>query len=148
MIKKEIKEKTIQAVNKVTGVNLTQKTRKFRIVEARMLYYKILKQKGYTLTEIANTLNKNHATVLHSLRVFDDIFEYDKDLQNKYKKAYSMVNNTKEEEAFIKEDVDRLTKELEKYQKNPILNKIATLLEIRPEEEKRFINLLNKVRNE
>lgn len=148
MIKKEIKEKTIQAVNKVTGVDLKEKTRKFRIVEARMLYYKILKQKGYTLTEIANTLNKNHATVLHSLRVFDDIFEYDKDLQNKYKKAYSIANNTKEEEALIKEDVDRLTKELEKYQKNPLLNKIATLLEIRPEEEKRFINLLNKVRNE
>lgn len=148
MIKEEIKEKTIEAVNKVTGVNLTEKTRKFRIVEARMLYYKILKQKGYTLTEIANTLNKNHATVLHSLRVFDDIIDYDKDLKNKYKKAYSMVNNTKEEEALIKEDVDRLTKELEKYQKNPILNKIATLLEVRPEEEKRFINLLNKVRNE
>lgn len=148
MIIEEIKQKTIEAVNKVTGVDLTLQTRKYRIIEARMLYYKILRQKGYTLTEIGNTLNKNHATVLHSLNLFDDIIEFDKDLKNKYKQAYSIVNNTKEDEVLIKEDVDRLRKELDKYQKNPLLNKIATLLEVRPEEEKRFINLLQRVRYE
>lgn len=58
-------------------------------VEARMLYFVFCREfTKMGLSQIGNTLEprKNHATVLHSIRQFENWSEKDKSLQNKYNK--------------------------------------------------------------
>ena len=95
MIKVEIKNKILNTIQKVTGVDITTKTRKYEFIEARMIYYKLLRDRGYSLQEIGDTLDKNHATVLHGINVFNDIKDYDKDLREKYSAAIQLLAGEK-----------------------------------------------------
>ena len=95
MIKVEIKNKILNTIQKVTGVDITTKTRKYEFIEARMIYYKLLRDRGYSLQEIGDTLDKNHATVLHGINVFNDIKDYDKDLMEKYSAAIQLLAGEK-----------------------------------------------------
>ena len=95
MIKVEIKTKILNTIQKVTGVDITTKTRKYEFIEARMIYYKLLRDRGYSLQEIGDTLDKNHATVLHGINVFNDIKDYDKDLMEKYSAAIQLLAGEK-----------------------------------------------------
>ena len=95
MIKEEIKTKILNTIQKVTGVDITTKTRKYEFIEARMIYYKLLRDRGYSLQEIGDTLDKNHATVLHGINVFNDIKDYDKDLMEKYSAAIQLLAGVK-----------------------------------------------------
>ena len=95
MIKEEIKNKILNTIQKVTGVDITTKTRKYEFIEARMIYYKLLRDRGYSLQEIGDTLDKNHATVLHGINVFNDIKDYDKDLREKYSAAIQLLAGEK-----------------------------------------------------
>jgi len=95
MIKEEIKTKILNTIKKVTGVDITTKTRKYEFIEARMIYYKLLRDRGYSLQEIGDTLDKNHATVLHGINVFNDIKDYDKDLMEKYSAAIQLLAGEK-----------------------------------------------------
>ena len=95
MIKEEIKNKILNTIQKVTGVDITTKTRKYEFIEARMIYYKLLRDRGYSLQEIGDTLDKNHATVLHGINVFNDIKDYDKDLMEKYSAAIQLLAGEK-----------------------------------------------------
>ena len=62
---KEIKE----AVEKKTGLKLDSKSRRREFVYCRSVYFKLCRDNTeLSLTEIADTLNLNHATVLYSLR--------------------------------------------------------------------------------
>lgn len=60
-------------IKEITGVDINEVSRKREIIEARAIYYKVLKQidKKKSLQSIANTVGKNHATVLHSLKNYD-----------------------------------------------------------------------------
>jgi DNA-binding transcriptional MerR regulator len=104
MIKEEIKNKILNTIQKVTGVDLTTKTRKYEFIEARMIYYKLLRDRGYSLQEIGDTLDKNHATVLHAINVFEDIIEYDKDLMEKYSEAIQLLAGEKIDKYISKDD--------------------------------------------
>ena len=57
----------------------------------RAILYKILrKHLNMTLSDIAKVFNKNHATVLHSLKQLPYIIKYDPDIQFSYN---NIVNN-------------------------------------------------------
>jgi hypothetical protein len=62
-----------KAIQEITGVNVNEVTRKRETIEARAIYYKVLKQidKNKTLKAIGASVGKDHATVLHSLRNYD-----------------------------------------------------------------------------
>lgn len=66
---------------------LKSKTRIREIVEARMAvsYYKrtVL---GYTFVQIGDSLNINHATVVHAVKTASDLLETDKLFRMKYEK--------------------------------------------------------------
>jgi hypothetical protein len=104
MIKEEIKTKILNTIQKVTGVDITTKTRKYEFIEARMIYYKLLRDRGYSLQEIGDTLDKNHATVLHAINVFEDIIEYDKDLAEKYSESIQLLAGEKIDKYISKDD--------------------------------------------
>ena len=65
-VTKELK----RIIKEVTKVDVNTHSRKREIVEARSLYYTILKQidKKKSLKSIGDTVNLNHATVIHSLK--------------------------------------------------------------------------------
>lgn len=104
MISQETKEKVRKAIQKVTRVDIQEKTRRYEIIESRMIYYKILRDKGFTLQEIGDSLEKNHATVLHSLKVFDDIVGIDKDLKRKYYEVVNQLSDLKIKKYVTKDE--------------------------------------------
>ena len=72
-------------------LKIDSKTRQRKYVEARAVYYKLLRENSrMSLQAIGNTMNKDHATVLHSLRQIKDWLEYDKQL----KRDYNTINST------------------------------------------------------
>jgi hypothetical protein len=71
-------------------LKIDSKTRQRKYVEARAVYYKLLRENSrMSLQAIGNTMKRDHATVLHSLRQIKDWLEYDKEL----KRDYNTINN-------------------------------------------------------
>jgi len=94
-MKLSLKEKTIEAiilnVEEVLGLDPRLNTRKREYVFARAVVYDILrKHLRMSLMDIAKVFNKNHATVLHSLKQLPYIIKYDPDIQFSYN---NIVNN-------------------------------------------------------
>lgn len=67
---------------------LESNTRKAEVVEARMMIWKFIKEyyNAYSLVKLAKMFNKNHATVIHALRKFDDYYLTDKKFSLRYEK--------------------------------------------------------------
>ncbi len=60
------------------NLQLIRKTRRREYVEARAMYYMLLREKGrMTLSDISKTLDKDHATVLHALKSLRNWMSYD-----------------------------------------------------------------------
>ena len=78
----------IKVINKALKLDITSKSRKREIVYARFIFYNKLrhsKENYYSFKNIADYLNKDHATIIHGLKQYDILKEYDdfKDIINK-----------------------------------------------------------------
>ena len=79
------KEMIKEIVEQHYQLKLETNTRKREYVEARSIYYKLLRDKTrLPLSHIGETLNKDHATVLHSLRNLNNWLEYDRQIKTDY----------------------------------------------------------------
>jgi hypothetical protein len=97
-----------------TGINVDVISRKRNFVEVRALYYKLLRDVlGMTLQSIADTVNKDHATVLHSINNFDIWSSYSEDLRTYYSNVMHMIHH------YEYDSIDDL--ELSKLRYNNIL---------------------------
>lgn len=68
-------QNVIIAASQSTGSSYFEilgRSRKRKIVIARMLCYFYLRESGYTLAYIGEKFGRNHATVLHNLRQLED----------------------------------------------------------------------------
>lgn len=77
----------MQMVNKKLNTNLykNRKSRKREYVEARSLYFKLMKDlTNMGLVSIGRTLQKDHACVIHSIKSFENYSFYEKHLQDAY----------------------------------------------------------------
>lgn len=106
-------------VEKEFNVQIIRKSRRRQYIEARAMYYKLLlDKKNMSLTSIAKTVNKTHATALNGIKRINDWMETDRNLFNVYetledkvdamiKKFPKKFNKTKtEKELYIKEYED------------------------------------------
>ncbi len=79
------------AINKTIGVHTSQlqsKTRKREIVEARIIFSLLMRQKGgFTLEDIGNFLGLKHCTIVYHLRVGTDLLAYNSHFTEKYNKV-------------------------------------------------------------
>jgi hypothetical protein len=77
-----MENKIIELINQELAVDITQECRKREIIEARALYFYLLKRlyPKRTLQSIGDTLNKNHATIIHSLKNYKMYEEYNSKL--------------------------------------------------------------------
>ena len=69
----------------ITEAQLKEKNSTRFFVDARRIYSKLLRQKGYTYEKIGNFLNgRDHSTIIHYCKNFNNLIKYDKDLKRKY----------------------------------------------------------------
>lgn len=110
-------------IRQVFGVDINVNTRKRAYVDARRVYAKILRDRGYSYESIGRTLKKDHATIIHYLRNIEHIFVQDKTFFSKYSKCRDIVFKCIDEDSVFVSDVDhrKIAVELD--------NKIAELRE-------------------
>jgi len=79
----EITERLKEIILKETGEDINIKTRKKNTVEIRSLYCTILKQlkPHKTLQSIGETIDLNHATIIHALKMYEVYSKDNKDLK-------------------------------------------------------------------
>ena len=85
-------DKIKEIVEIETDADLKLKSRQREIVYARSIYYKLCKtHTRATLSSIGKSVKKDHATVLHGLRLFDDVITKYEDAQD-YKRIHSKLD--------------------------------------------------------
>ena len=79
----EITQRLKEIILQETGEDINIKTRKKNTVEIRSLYCNILKQlkPHKTLQSIGETIDLNHATIIHALRMYEVYSKDNKDLK-------------------------------------------------------------------
>jgi hypothetical protein len=140
----EITERLKEIIQSETDTNINIRTRKRETVEARSLYCSILKQlyPNKTFQGIGDTLELNHATIIHALRMYN-IYEKSnpelKHLRNKILSNFIEVEqsqNTKEENEIynLRFNNVSLTKQIKELEQKPryenkTINKLNSLME-------------------
>jgi hypothetical protein len=89
-----------KVIQEITGVDINEVSRKREIIEARAVYYKILKQidKKKSLKSIGASVGKDHATVLHSLNNYDMFEQFNPTLKLFRKQILQRLNYVKPED--------------------------------------------------
>jgi hypothetical protein len=82
-MEKEIEELK-EIINNAFNVDISEVNRNRKFVDARRVYSKILRERGYTFYLIADSIKKDHASIVHYMKSIDSILLYDKELKNKY----------------------------------------------------------------
>ena len=121
----EVKEmKRIQlTIEKETGKKLNSPHRDRDHVYARTIYFKLCRERTHnTLKQIGDSINKNHATVLHALNnIFPMLLNY----EPKFKVLYSKISTDKDLEPLeIQYEKLKLKYEVLKYQIDTLPNKV------------------------
>jgi chromosomal replication initiation ATPase DnaA len=82
------KEESIaDEINKTLNLNLYENSRRLELVDARSIYCYILhKELNYTLYKVRDSLrakgkNYDHASVIHSVKIFDEVKKRRKDIE-------------------------------------------------------------------
>lgn len=92
--------RVIEHIKNVTDIDITLPTRKRYIVELRVIYAQImLKNSDLTTNQTARYLNKDHATIIHYRKLFDNLMAYS-EFRSLYSKIISglvICNKTKKE---------------------------------------------------
>lgn len=83
-------------INKVFETNIMKKQRTRALVEARMVYAKIIRDRGNTLKSIGDYLKKDHTTIIHYISNIDFLMKQDERLLNNYMKASELFMKDKE----------------------------------------------------
>jgi len=133
----EITERLKEIILKETDIDVSKNSRKHNIIEARALYFYLIKhfKPKMTLQEIAESVNKNHATVIHSLNNYTMYEKFNRDLRSL---RNIIVNQMDEENILNTENINELRLELKKK------NLKVSELEIQLEESNLRLNKLEK----
>lgn len=143
----EITQRLKEIIQQETNTNIDIRTRNRQTVEMRSLYCNVLKQlkPNKTLQAIGNTLELNHATVIHALKNYKMYEEYNPELK-KFKQtilSYFTMDETELKELTdiekAKHEIHKLT--LENYNlKKELKEQIET-----PRYEYKIIDELNNL---
>lgn len=115
----KIEDKIKELIKEETGINVNLNSRKQNIIEIRALYYKLLKDNNpaLTLEYIGETVNKTHASVIHSLRKYKMYEKFNTDLKQLEKtitsKIYSENMNTINDNETLKLELKKARNKIE-----------------------------------
>ena len=82
-----------EAVEAVTSCDVVLRTRQVEYVQARMIFYKFARDNKQTLQAIGKFLERDHATVMHSLKKFEQDVQYDSAFRAKYNAVRDVIGN-------------------------------------------------------
>lgn len=79
--------KLLKNITTITGIDITKKSRRREIVEIKAIYSNILRKENYIFKDIGQTINMNHASIIHLLKVYDIVkkLPHIKRIENKIK---------------------------------------------------------------
>jgi predicted RNase H-like nuclease (RuvC/YqgF family) len=101
----------IQLIERVTGVDITTKTRKAKYIYARKIYYKILHTTdNMTVRQMTDTLIQTHATALHALNNFKFDYKHNEDFRKTYDKIKKIYQGNEKEVTELEELQIRVAK--------------------------------------
>jgi len=84
-----------------TGADVDSRSKTDELVKARAMCYKILRDECYmTYSYIANSFNKNHATIIHALREFEWMLKSDKGMERIF---ISVINKWRQQKGDYEE---------------------------------------------
>lgn len=78
-----------EIISNATGTDIMNKGRYRNIVDARIVFSKIIRERGYTYSSIARYLNKDHSTIIHYICECNSLIQTD----NKMMETYIMCRN-------------------------------------------------------
>jgi hypothetical protein len=73
-----------KAVETITNCDVVERTRQREYVQARSIFYRFARDNKQTLQAIGKFLERDHATVMHSLNKFEQDVEYDSSFRANY----------------------------------------------------------------
>lgn len=104
-------------VNELYSLDIMRNTRKRQYVEARAFYYKLCKDiTKSSLTEIGDSVNRNHTSVLHSLRNVIHFLDKEEIVKGNLHFG-NVINLNKSAYEYLKYKNGDLTKKLKKANK-------------------------------
>ena len=121
-------------IQSVSGFDIHRRSKKTEFVYARMVFYALTRNIGYTYQNIGDYVNKDHATVLVGQRKFYDLITRDAYLRDMYlecsnvfkeKRTPRRVTGSMPRNSFIEDlqyQIDSLILENEKLQKTKMMN--------------------------
>ncbi len=110
-------------VNNAFNKRIQERTRRRDVVYPRAIYYKLAQDySGESLVKIGKAVDKDHATVIHGLKLFENVINplWEKDYHRKYLKLQQHMD-TKMKMQVKRIDPDRFYKE--KYRIKLLQNK-------------------------
>ena len=167
-VEPKIKKSLTKLIEEYLSVDVENKTRKQEYINARMIYYKLLTECRYSYTAIARSLNKNHATIMHGLNLFEDLFDIDNELREYYylirqlffdersnsphkfstrQELLVSINDLENQNKSLNLLVERLKDSLKSYQKYDYLYDIIEERNLNEEKLNKFKRKLNSVLN-
>ena len=131
MIEISKEERLKNIVNRVFNLDIMCTTRKREVVEARMVYSKVLMATHrVTLEHVGKSLNKSHCTIVHYNKNFKFFIKPDEDLWSKYllvSKIYTETDHVAN--ALDLEECRKMIYSLENQIKSLTLNNNRIILE-------------------
>lgn len=110
-------------------VNIQNKSRAREFVDARMIFCRILRDRGFQWTSIGKYLSKDHSTIIHLFQQSTDIFPLDgrlmqmyikckdKFMEDKYDYTPTQRNEIKNELDFLRNEINELISKNERLEK-------------------------------
>lgn len=138
------KESLKEIVSGVFGVDISLKNRKRNSVDARRIFSKVLRERGYTYESIGDSLDRDHATIIHYISTIDSILTFDKGLRDKY---IACKNVFLEGRAPLM--VERMKKDTDVYMTVIKLNdELQEIIKEKKEILTKFVNYIEKYEKE
>jgi len=143
----EITERLKEIIKQETNTDIDIRTRKREVIELRSLYCNVLKQlkPNKTLQAIGDTLELNHATVIHALKNYKMYEEYNPELK-RFKASVLSYFTMDETELKELSDIEKVKHEIHKLTlENFNLKKELKEQIDRPKYEYQIIDNLNNL---
>jgi len=144
----EVKQ-LISIINMVFNIDIMSKRRQRVFIQARMIYARLLRDKGYTLKYIGRTIGKDHATIIHYLDIIDMDLKHNHTFRDNFVKVSSMffedydpIHSLEAEE--LKNKIFLMRNEInELYLENKYINNKYDSLQ---KENERLLPIINLIR--
>ena len=146
----EITQRLKDIIKQETNTDIDIRTRKRETIELRSLYCNVLKQlkPNKTLQSIGDTLELNHATIIHALKNYKMYEEYNPELKKFKTNILSYFTIDNEEELKELSEIEKLKQQMYKltFENDKLKRELKEQIE-RPRFEYKVIDDLNNLMN-